>query len=119
MKKLFFLLAAMFLFSAIITSCAGNTGEAPKTAATAAAPPSAVKDEDKQWTMANKDYGSTRYSSLNSINTDTVKNLRAAWTFSTGVLRGLDLKQFASCLQPHSNHRIVPPRSARAVSARR
>src|SRR5580765_6565261 len=46
------------------------------------------KDEDKQWTMQNKNYASTRYSTLNSITTDNVKNLKVAWTFSTGVLRG-------------------------------
>ena len=44
--------------------------------------------EDKQWTMPNKNYASTRYSSLSGINAENVKNLRAAWTFSTGVLRG-------------------------------
>jgi len=46
------------------------------------------KEEDKQWTMQNKNYASTRYSSLNSITTDNVKNLKVAWSFSTGVLRG-------------------------------
>ena len=44
--------------------------------------------EDKQWTMPNKNYASTRYSSLGGINAENVKNLKAAWTFSTGVLRG-------------------------------
>ncbi len=46
------------------------------------------KDEDKQWTMQNKNYASTRYSTLNSVTADNVKNLKVAWTFSTGVLRG-------------------------------
>jgi len=46
------------------------------------------KDEDKQWTMQNKNYASTRYSTLNAIDADNVKNLKVAWTFSTGVLRG-------------------------------
>src|SRR5205085_10216833 len=49
---------------------------------------SPVKPEDNQWSMPNKDYASTRYSSLNSINTDNIKTLKVAWTFSTGVLRG-------------------------------
>ena len=30
----------------------------------------------------------TRYSGLSEINTENVKNLKVAWTFSTGVLRG-------------------------------
>src|SRR5690606_38788073 len=34
------------------------------------------------------DYANTRYSTLDQINKDNVKDLRVAWTFSTGVLRG-------------------------------
>jgi PQQ-dependent dehydrogenase (methanol/ethanol family) len=83
------LLAATFTLSLFTTSCATNSSDPSKTANTASAMPlTPAKDEDKQWTMANKDYSSTRYSTLNTINTDTVKNLRVAWTFSTGVLRG-------------------------------
>jgi PQQ-dependent dehydrogenase (methanol/ethanol family) len=38
--------------------------------------------------MPAKDYASTRYSGLEEINTGNVKNLKVAWTFSTGVNRG-------------------------------
>ncbi|MEW8550698.1 MAG: PQQ-dependent dehydrogenase, methanol/ethanol family, partial [Candidatus Thiodiazotropha endolucinida] len=38
--------------------------------------------------MPNGNYASTRYSELDQINTSNVKDLRVAWTFSTGVLRG-------------------------------
>ena len=38
--------------------------------------------------MPAKNYASTRYSGLNEINTENVKNLKIAWTFSTGVNRG-------------------------------
>ena len=38
--------------------------------------------------MPNKDAASTRYSQLDEINAGNVKNLKASWTFSTGVLRG-------------------------------
>ena len=44
--------------------------------------------EDGQWAMPAKNYASTRYSGLDQINTGNVKNLKLAWTFSTGVLRG-------------------------------
>jgi lanthanide-dependent methanol dehydrogenase len=44
--------------------------------------------DDGAWTMAPKDYANTRYSALDQITTDNVKDLRVAWTFSTGVLRG-------------------------------
>ena len=38
--------------------------------------------------MPTGDYANTRYSKLNQINKDNVKNLQVKWTFSTGVLRG-------------------------------
>jgi PQQ-dependent dehydrogenase (methanol/ethanol family) len=38
--------------------------------------------------MPAKDYASTRYSGLEEINAGNVKNLKVAWTFSTGVNRG-------------------------------
>jgi PQQ-dependent dehydrogenase (methanol/ethanol family) len=38
--------------------------------------------------MAAKDYSNTRYSGLQEITTANVRNLKPAWTFSTGVLRG-------------------------------
>ena len=38
--------------------------------------------------MPNKNTSATRYSELGEITADNVKNLKVAWTFSTGVLRG-------------------------------
>ncbi|PYS52837.1 MAG: PQQ-dependent dehydrogenase, methanol/ethanol family [Acidobacteria bacterium] len=52
------------------------------------AAPAFPQTEDGQWTMPAKDYASTRYSALDQINADNVKNLKLAWSFSTGVLRG-------------------------------
>jgi lanthanide-dependent methanol dehydrogenase len=86
MKRLSLILVATVLLAVFATACTSGNSEATK--ATANSAPSPVKEEDKQWTMANKDYSATRYSTLNEINTDSVKNLRVAWTFSTGVLRG-------------------------------
>ena len=40
------------------------------------------------WPMPGKNYAGTRFSKLDQINTQDVKNLSVAWTFSTGVLRG-------------------------------
>jgi PQQ-dependent dehydrogenase (methanol/ethanol family) len=45
-------------------------------------------DEDGQWTMPAKNYASTRFSGLGEINTENVKSLKLAWSFSTGVNRG-------------------------------
>lgn len=47
-----------------------------------------LQKDDKQWAIPRKDYASTGFSSLKQINAQNVKNLKAAWTFSTGVLRG-------------------------------
>ena len=40
------------------------------------------------WCMQQGNYDATRYSTLDQINTKNVGNLKVAWTFSTGVLRG-------------------------------
>ena len=47
-----------------------------------------LQTDDRQWVMPAKDYSATRFSALKQIDTDTVKQLRPAWTFSTGTLRG-------------------------------
>jgi PQQ-dependent dehydrogenase (methanol/ethanol family) len=47
-----------------------------------------VPREDGQWPMASKDYANTRYSGLGEITTENVKDLKVAWTFSTGISRG-------------------------------
>src|SRR3954469_20841976 len=44
--------------------------------------------EDGQWTMPAKNFQGTRYSGLDEINAANAKNLKVAWTFSTGVNRG-------------------------------
>ncbi|HSB28344.1 MAG TPA: methanol/ethanol family PQQ-dependent dehydrogenase [Pyrinomonadaceae bacterium] len=49
---------------------------------------SALGAEDGQWTMPAKNYSSTRFSGLNEITSGNAQNLKLAWTFSTGVLRG-------------------------------
>jgi alcohol dehydrogenase (cytochrome c) len=46
------------------------------------------QSDDGQWTMAAKNYASTRFSTLDQINTGNAKNLKLAWTFSTGMTKG-------------------------------
>jgi len=46
------------------------------------------QDDPNNWASQSGNYSATRYSKLDQINRDNVKNLRVAWTFSTGVLRG-------------------------------
>ncbi len=63
-------------------------------AAALAVPAQASKDvldrsaDPNQWVIQTGDYANQRYSKLEQINRDNVKNLKVAWTFSTGVLRG-------------------------------
>jgi lanthanide-dependent methanol dehydrogenase len=52
------------------------------------APVPASVEDDGQWLMAAKNYANTRYSALDQINASNVKDLKPAWAFSTGVLRG-------------------------------
>jgi PQQ-dependent dehydrogenase (methanol/ethanol family) len=47
-----------------------------------------LSQDPKNWAMPTGDYANTRFSKLNQINKDNVKNLQVKWTFSTGVLRG-------------------------------
>jgi PQQ-dependent dehydrogenase (methanol/ethanol family) len=74
----------VFMAAVLIAGCS-QTSEPGKPAATSA---SQAKPEDKEWTKPNKNFASTRYSGLSEITSENVKNLKVAWTFSTGVLRG-------------------------------
>jgi len=57
-------------------------------AATATGLCAAPAPADGDWTMAAKDYANTRFSALKDVNAANVKDLRLAFTFSTGVVRG-------------------------------
>src|SRR5258708_1600478 len=45
-------------------------------------------DDPNNWAMQRADYSATGYSKLDQVNTKNVGTMKAAWTFSTGVLRG-------------------------------
>jgi glucose dehydrogenase len=47
-----------------------------------------MSQNPKEWVMPTGNYANHRYSKLNQITTENVGKLQAAWTFSTGVLRG-------------------------------
>ena len=46
------------------------------------------------WPIQTGNYANTRYSDLDQINKYNVSELRVAWTFSTGVLRGHDARRW-------------------------
>ncbi|HET6232938.1 MAG TPA: methanol/ethanol family PQQ-dependent dehydrogenase [Longimicrobiaceae bacterium] len=76
----------------------------PKPSGPVASNGMAVAD-DGTWTMPSKDFQGTRFSGLDQINTQNVKNLRVAWTFSTGVTRG----QEAAPLYANGTIYVVTP----------
>src|SRR6267378_1531559 len=47
-----------------------------------------LTQDSKNWAMQAGNMQNQRYSALKQINKDNVKDLRVAWTMSTGVLRG-------------------------------
>ncbi|HEX6898397.1 MAG TPA: methanol/ethanol family PQQ-dependent dehydrogenase [Thermoanaerobaculia bacterium] len=67
------------------TTASGSRSAALAGARVAAGP---VAQDDGQWLIPAKDYASTRFSGLGQINVRNVRNLKPAWTFSTGNLRG-------------------------------
>ena len=74
--------------SALIYSAAACLVMAPVSSLRANDALLKMQQDANQWVMPLGNYSSTRYSTLNQINRDNVKNMRVAWSFSTGVLRG-------------------------------
>jgi PQQ-dependent dehydrogenase (methanol/ethanol family) len=52
------------------------------------APAQTPQTEDAQWPIPAKNFQNTRFSSLDQIKIDNVKQLKVAWTFDTGINRG-------------------------------
>ena len=47
-----------------------------------------MSQNPKEWVMPTGNYANHRYSQLKQITSENAAKLQAAWTFSTGVLRG-------------------------------
>lgn len=67
-------------------ACAGETSRAVVGDARIGTP--APPNSAGQWVMPAGDYANSRYSALSDINAGNAAQLKASWTFSTGVLRG-------------------------------
>ncbi|ACK49444.1 PQQ-dependent dehydrogenase, methanol/ethanol family [Methylocella silvestris BL2] len=68
-----------------------------------------LSQSDDNWVMPGKDYKSDNFSKLTQINASNVKQLKPAWSFSTGVLNGhegaplvVDGKMFISSPFPNT-----------------
>ena len=57
---------------------------------------SARAESGKEWAAYGGDWANTRYSTLNSINTNNVKDLKVAWAFPLGVLEGQERRPWSS-----------------------
>lgn len=66
----------------------GRTVVALAVFSVVAGPAAGQNPGDGDWPMAPKDYANTRFSELAEINADNVSQLRVAWAFSTGTVRG-------------------------------
>src|SRR3954463_9910013 len=78
--------AACFWLYALVALCTGGVNA--QVSPTPLRNTYGAENEDGQWTMPAKNLQGTRYSGLDQINTGNAKDLRVAWTFSTGVNRG-------------------------------
>ena len=70
-----------------------NTNDAPLAPVPASsvqvpAYPGPVAPQNGQWTMPGENLADWRYSALDQITTHNVRQLKLAWTFSTGTLHG-------------------------------
>src|SRR5256714_2694032 len=84
-----FLTALIFAVIAVMpTMTNATTVRHPAAQAGVTAQLEAMSRVPGQWVMPSLNYANTRYSPLRQINTGNVKNLKAAWTFSLGTLRG-------------------------------
>lgn len=79
----------------VAISCGGGDTPAPSSNAPSPAsapavptPPSPSPEDPGEWVRAARDYASTRFSTLDQISTETVRQLGVKWTFSTGVVAG-------------------------------
>jgi len=71
---------AMAGMTAVMALCAGAASANDELAG--------LMKDPKNWVAQAGDFANTRYSELSQITKDNVKDLKVAWTFSTGVLRG-------------------------------
>src|SRR3954467_13119960 len=98
MKSGFDLKSSTILLLSLLAStwgCSGSRSQQSTAQQAAEEKPSAaqayqgkLEPDDGQWIRPAKDFASTRYSTLDQINSSNVKDLKPAFTFSTGQDRG-------------------------------
>ena len=86
------------LLLAVTLAAAACAGPAPRRAEAEPhrpSPDSSLIDQPGapqpgEWTLPGRDYAGTRYSPLDQITVANARNLRLAWSFSTGFARGFE-----------------------------
>jgi PQQ-dependent dehydrogenase (methanol/ethanol family) len=81
---------------AALSACVAALAAGPATAATSSSSSKSsssnslekMSQDSKQWVMPGGNYSIHRHSKLDQINTKNVKNLKVAWSVSSGALRG-------------------------------
>ncbi|WP_225409620.1 methanol/ethanol family PQQ-dependent dehydrogenase [Stigmatella hybrida] len=73
---------------------------------------SVAAEDDGQWLMAAKNHANTRFSGLGDIHTGNVKDLKVAWTYSTGLVRGHEAAPLVVggtmyVVTPYPNHLVA------------
>src|SRR4051794_17379754 len=86
MRRTAVILAALALTFARADAQTNAPAQQTEAAAPISVAPANAAEGD--WVLAPKDYANTRFSTLNQITPQNVKDLKVAWTFSTGVNRG-------------------------------
>jgi lanthanide-dependent methanol dehydrogenase len=72
----------------LLTTCVGAVAVCAASAAQANDELIKMSQNPQDWVMPTGNYANQRYSQLKQITSENVAKLQAAWTFSTGVLRG-------------------------------
>ena len=68
-----------------------------------------LQKDSAQRVMPGKNYSAWRYSELDQINAMNVKNLKEAWSFSTGIPRGHEVRR------EHFHMIVAPVRASNAL----
>ena len=86
--------AILAIVALIVSGCRRDSAPAADTSAARASTVAGTKiaaprtGPAGEWSLPAGDYSSSRFSDLDQITSANAKDLRASWTFSTGVLRG-------------------------------
>ena len=86
--------AILAIVALIVSGCRRDSAPAADTSAAKASTVAGTKiaaprtGPAGEWSLPAGDYSSSRFSDLDQITSANAKDLRASWTFSTGVLRG-------------------------------